>query len=383
MLDVFLKPTTDQDAPQAAGKPDQARTDDARSGDLRLSLRSQLLCPRTILALPVAVVVTFVLAHQMLDVSLVDTWTFLRQADLGLLLLAGGVFYLVYPIRGARWQILLANAGFRRDAGYPMPGFWGSARLLVLAAFANSVTVAQLGDASRALLLKKDAHVPFASTLGTILAERLIDVVVLVVMLGSAILSAYAGHLPPQATDILVMGVALAGVSVAVLASLRHLRPVAARLLPAPWHGAYARLEQGVVASSRRIPLLLCLSALGWLVEGATIALLAASVGVVVSPSGALVACLVASLLSVEPLTPGGLGATESGIVLVLTSLGVSPDAAAAVAVLNRVVNYLSLAVVGPLLYVAPSTATIQRRRANPLPPDRAPAEPGGRRVGG
>ncbi|HVC35486.1 MAG TPA: lysylphosphatidylglycerol synthase domain-containing protein, partial [Chloroflexota bacterium] len=58
--------------------------------------------------------------------------------------------------------------------------------------------------------------------------------------------------------------------------------------------------------------------------------------------------------LSNEPFTPGGLGATEAGIVLVLTGLGVSPDTAAAVAVLNRVVNYLSLAIVGPLLYLAP-----------------------------
>lgn len=90
------------------------------------------------------------------------------------------------------------------------------------------------------------------------------------------------------------------------------------------------------------------------LIEGATIYLPAAAVAAPVSALGSLVAGLVASLLSNEPFTPGGLGATEAGIVLVLTGLGVSPDTAAAVAVLNRVVNYLSLAIVGPLLYLAP-----------------------------
>ena len=62
---------------------------------------------------------------------------------------------------------------------------------------------------------------------------------------------------------------------------------------------------------------------------------------------------LVASLLSVEPVAPVGLGATEPGIVLVFTTLGVAPAGAAAVALLNRVVNYASLAAAGP--YVLPA----------------------------
>lgn len=65
-------------------------------------------------------------------------------------------------------------------------------------------------------------------------------------------------------------------------------------------------------------------SVLGWLIEGATLWLLGLAVGLNLSATGALVAGLVASLLSVEPVTPGGLGVTEPGIVLVLTSLGIS-----------------------------------------------------------
>jgi glycosyltransferase 2 family protein len=216
------------------------------------------------------------------------------------------------------------------------------------------VTVAQLGDAYRAYLLKKQARVSLAGSVGTILAERLTDLVGLVAMLGLAALVAFAGHLLHQAADVLVVGLALAAVGLAGIGGLRRMRPVASRIIPERWQDAYERFEIGTIASFRRIPLLLLTSALGWLIEGATIYLLAAAVAAPVSPAGALVAGLVASLLSIEPLTPGGLGATEAGIVLVMRSLGVDPDTAAAVAVLNRVVNYLSLAVVGPLLYVAP-----------------------------
>jgi uncharacterized protein (TIRG00374 family) len=108
------------------------------------------------------------------------------------------------------------------------------------------------------------------------------------------------------------------------------------------------------VRSLRRLRLLVAYSAAGWLIEGATLWLLGAAIGLDLSGSAALVAGLVASLLSVEPLTPGGLGVTEPGIVLVLTSLGVGAAGASAIALLNRLVNYASLAVAAAAVAVLP-----------------------------
>ena len=246
--------------------------------------------------------------------------------------------------------MLLGNVGLSRDVDQAIPSLLGLTQMMVVAAFANSVTVAQLGDAYRAYMLKARARVSLPITLGTILAERIVDLVVLVALLSVATLVAFAGRLPAQAADVLVVGLVGALLGIALVASLRRLRPLARRLIPGRWHGHYLRFEHGTVDSLRRIPLLLFYSALGWLVEGATIYLLSAAVSAPVSPAGALTAGLVASLLSVEPFTPGGLGVTETGIVVVLSALGLPPETAAAVAVLNRVVNYLSLAVVGPAL---------------------------------
>ena len=117
-------------------------------------------------------------------------------------------------------------------------------------------------------------------------------------------------------TDALVGGVAVSLAGMIGLLILPGSRPLIQRILPARWHQSYDRFERGAVRSLRRLPLLMAFSALGWLIEGATLWLLAAATGVDLSATGALVTGLVASLLSIEPFTPGGLGVTEPGIVL-------------------------------------------------------------------
>ena len=348
-----LRPSTDPPA-HDRGRPTAARPSSPKSPpDFLDAVRRQALRPRVLVVAGAALALAYVVARKLLGIDLGESWTDLRDASPGLLLLALGVFYLTFLVRAARWKVLLENAGLRASAGRAAPSFLGLAKLMLLAAFANSVTVAQLGDAYRAHALRDRADISFPTALGTILAERVIDVVVLAAMLSLAALSAYSQVLPARVAEMLVIGAAAAGVGVVLLASLRRLRPLVDRLVPERWQGVYRQFEAGTLDSLDRIPLLLGYTVLAWGIEGATIYLLGASVGAALSPAGALVAGLVASLLCVEPFTPGGLGVTEAGIVVVLVSLGVDPAAAAAVAVLNRVVNYLSLAVSGPLFYAA------------------------------
>jgi uncharacterized membrane protein YbhN (UPF0104 family) len=134
----------------------------------------------------------------------------------------------------------------------------------------------------------------------------------------------YAGHLPHAGTDALFGGVAVSIGGLLALLALPRSRSMGLRLLPARWHPAYGRFEHGAVRSLHRLPLLAAYSALAWLIEGATLWVLSQALGVDLSVTGALVTGLVASPLSVEPVTPGGLGVTEPAIVLVLTSLGVA-----------------------------------------------------------
>ncbi len=310
-------------------------------------LLAEVARPRNVIPVLVAIGGLVLAAHGLPGISLSAIWAEVTDANPLLLILAVGVFYLSFPVRALRWRTLLQNAGLRR-----IPPLNHLTRMLVLGSFANSVSVAQLGDVYRGYLLKQESQASLPMTLGTILAERLVDLVTLVGLLSLAALTVYRGRLPQQGTDALLAGFGLSVFGLLTLIALPRMRRLVERILPDRWHATYARFEHGAVQSLQRVPLLVTYSTLAWLIEGATLLLLAAAIGVDLSISGALVAGLVASLLSVEPVTPGGLGVTEPGIVLVLTSLGVAAAGASAIALLNRLVNYLSLAVAGGLMYL-------------------------------
>lgn len=339
MSTTYLTPPTAVSPLEASNGPATA--------SLLAAVRTHVLRPRVLLPTAAVLVLLVLAARALLDLNFPAVIQDLQRANPERFVIALAVFYLIFPLRALRWRVLLENVGFSRQR---LPSLGRLMRLMVIASFANSVTVAQLGDVYRAYLLKREAGVSFPTTLGTILAERLVDVATLVAMACPAVLVAYGGRLPQVARDSLVVGLVVAVLGIACLRVLARLRGPILRLLPHRFHESYVRLESGTLASFRRIPQLVAFTSGAWLVEGATLYMLAHAVGAPISPAGGLVAGLVASLASTEPITPGGLGVTESGIVLVLASLGVDLETASAVAILNRIVNYLSLAVVGPVL---------------------------------
>jgi uncharacterized protein (TIRG00374 family) len=117
-----------------------------------------------------------------------EAWASVRGVNAGLFALALVAFYCSFPLRGLRWKALLANVGYDGSDGRPMPPVSGLTRIMYIAWFVNCVTIARLGDAYRGYLLKKAAGVSFAVTLGTILAERLLDLLVLAAMMGAGVL---------------------------------------------------------------------------------------------------------------------------------------------------------------------------------------------------
>lgn len=234
-----------------------------------------------------------------------------------------------------------------------MPSTLGLTRIMYVAWFANCVTVARLGDAYRGYLLKRAAGVSFAVTLGTILAERLLDLLVLAAMLGAGVLVVFGGSLPTEATRALAAGLILSVIGVVGLLSIRRFRGAFERILPGRLHAHYSRLEHGVIDSFRRLPLLIILSAAGWILEGAALYFtVAAVVGAPVSVAGALVVALAASLLTAIPFTPAGLGFTEAGMIVMLGWLGSDATTATAVTLLYRAINYWSIVVFGFVLYL-------------------------------
>jgi glycosyltransferase 2 family protein len=331
-------------------KPPYKTPADTTAGSTPLGGR--VFSVRNVASFLLAVAVLYLMYREFLGVDWGEALASVREANAWLFALAFVIFYCSFPLRALRWKALLANVGYSREAVRPMPSTLGLTRIMYVAWFANCVTVARLGDAYRGYLLKREAGVSFAVTLGTILAERLLDLLVLAAMMGAGVLVVFGGSLPTEATQALAAGLILSVIGIAALLSMRRLRWALERVLPKRLHAFYACLEHGAVDSFRRLPLLVALSAVGWVLEGAALYAVAAAVGAPVSVAGALVVALAASLLSTVPITPAGLGFTEAGLVVMLGWLGMDVTTATAITLLFRVINYWSIVVLGFVLFV-------------------------------
>src|ERR687889_132965 len=268
---------------------------------------------RNIASVFLTLLVLYLVYRQVLGLDWQEVWTTVQGASSGLFALALVIFYCSFPLRALRWKALLANLGYGRADGRPMPSALGLTRIMYVAWFVNCVTVARLGDAYRGYLLKREAGVSFAVMLGTVLAERLLDLLVLAAMLGAGVLIVFHGSLPTETAQALAAGLIISTIGVVGLLAMRRFRWAFERILPKRLHAHYSRLEHGVIDSFRRLPLLVALSAAGWVLEGAALYAVAAAVGAPVSVAGALVVALAASLLTAVPITPAGLGFTEAG----------------------------------------------------------------------
>src|SRR5919199_3315783 len=308
---------------------------------------------RNVASFLLALGVLYLVYRQLLGLDWGEVWASVQGTNVGLFAFAFAIFYCSYLVRALRWKVLLGNVGYGdRATGHPMPSALGLTRIMYLAWFANCVTVARLGDAYHGYLLKKTPGVSFAVTLGTILAERLLDLLVMAAMMGAGVLVIFHGSLPTEAPQALAAGLILSGVGVVGMLALRRFRWAFERVLPKRLHAHYARLEHGVIDSFRRLPLLVAYSAVGWVIEGMTLYLVAAAVGVPVSVAGALVVALAASLLTTVPITPSGLGFTEAGVLVMLGWLGLDTATATAASPLFRIINYWSIVAFGFVFYV-------------------------------
>lgn len=286
-----------------------------------------------------------------LDLDLHDTWAQLRQSDLLLYLGALAVYYASFPIRGWRWRALLINAGYQKGSGIRLPSVWGMAEVVLLGWFASAIAPAKLGDAYRAYLLKKNAQVSFSRTVGTLVAERSIDTIVLFGMMAGAALGLLGRRDAPTALGIVELGFALSLIIVFGLIAFYRFGGRLERLFPAPLQSKFLSLKEGTFQSFKQLPLLLGASVLVWLCEAGRLYLVARSLNVPMELLLVLFISLAGSLLTTIPFTPGGLGIVEAGMTGLLM-MAVPKEMALTVVLLDRSISYWSLIVFGLLVFL-------------------------------
>jgi len=282
------------------------------------------------------------------DVDLGTMWDEVTGANPWYLILAFLVHYTTFLFRGIRWRLLLQNAAVD---GEQVPGAFYCSQLVLLSWFANSVGWLRLGDAYRAYLYRDEQDGSFSRTIGTILAERSLDtVLVALLLLGAVPFLLDSGD--SVTWVVLGLAVSLVGGLAVILVAMTWARGLLLQKMP-PWMALrYERFHQGTMGSFQRVPMATVWGLLGWTAEISRMFLVVEALGYDISFSLVVFLTLANSLLTLVP-TPGGVGAVETGVGgLTVRLSSLTANAAAALVLIDRAITYLSVIILGAALFV-------------------------------
>ena len=296
------------------------------------------------------------------DVDLKVTWQQVREADPWLLIAAFAVHYTTFLFRGARWRLLLQHSAQTGGGGASVPSVLYCSHLVLLGWFVNSISWLRLGEAFRAYLYQDEYDATFSGAIGTILAERVLDAVLvaLMVVLTVPFLVGTGGG----KWTVLVVAVSLAVMMMVLLVAMVWAREPLLRRLPGWIASHYQRFHTGVMGGLHRLPQTTVLGVLGWMAEAGRMHLVALALGFDLSPALVIFLTLANSLLSLVP-TPGGVGAVESGVAgLAVRLASLVKEAATALVLVDRFITYISVIIVGAAIFTVRSA--LRRRRQTP-----------------
>jgi hypothetical protein len=287
---------------------------------------------RAVLGIGVSLVALWLVLR---SVDLQEVAEVLRGADWRWIAILGGFLCVDLAVRTLRWQRLLAplaHVPYRHTLGYLLVGY-----------LANNILPARIGELVRSHYAGDREGISRSTTLGTIVVERVVDLVTVVAIASVAILVLSVRGIVASAV---LAGVAVAGLFAVVLAIgiAAHRLPGAERI--AAWASRYprvrdavARLRDGLRVAGRPRTLVeaLLLSAIAW---GATILAFASSgqsIGIELTIGQAALMASGVALASAIPAGPASLGTFELAAVEIGKAVGVGSSEAFAIGLIAHV----------------------------------------------
>jgi len=279
-------------------------------------------------------------------------WHVLRQADPLWLLWAGVALIPLIAIKTVRWQVILAGQSIRYGFG---PAFLAYMATL----FVGSLTPGRVGELLKSLYVQRDCRASFGAALGSVLADRIFDLVAVLLASVLALSGLAAGVLP---------WVALAGTVVALVLPLVLLlhsgsyewMAVQARRR-APRLGARIFDEHGWLADLRRALRALRAGTLAWALLLTAVAyavyfvqayFVARALDLPIGFWTAALAVSLGGLVTLLPISISGLGTREAAITAYLGAWGIGAEAALSYALLVFATSYLLGGVLGGIAWL-------------------------------
>jgi uncharacterized protein (TIRG00374 family) len=325
---------------------------------------------RTILVVGLAI---GLIAIFLRNADLTRVWSAMRAARTDLLALSLALAMATYFVRAERWQYLLSPLGPTR--------FWVAFRTTVIGFAASFVLPARAGEVIRPYLLAKEEKLSPTAAFATIIVERILDLVTVLILLALFFLfftGDTAARAPVLFRTVALGGLAAAPVGLGILAAmfvmaghperLHALLLKAERVLPARLAHAVAGFGRtfaeglAVVRRPSRLLMAMAWSFVVWLLISAQLWVIARAFAIVLPYTGSF---LIAAMLVVGVAipTPGGVGGSHEAFRLGVTAFyGADNDAAVGAAIVQHAVNFVPITLLG-LLFVARDGLNMGRLR--------------------
>jgi uncharacterized membrane protein YbhN (UPF0104 family) len=281
------------------------------------------------------------LAVSLLAVAAVVWWASRQKApplphttgQLAELAAAIALYGLATIVRGERWRRLIVDEGGTIGRG-------DSLGLTCVGYAGNNVLPARAGDLARVVLMAPRAGISMRTAVGTLVAERLLDVAVLValfVVVGYGLLGTVGSGRAE-----LVAGIVAALVVVAALAWRVARRSERLHAFLAPMASATIGLRRAHHGLR-----LLGMTLVIWAIETAVWSLTAGAIGFGVDPIEGAYLVALASVFSMIPSGPAYAGTQDAAAILGVKALGGTGAQAVAYIVMLRFVIVVPITVVG------------------------------------
>jgi uncharacterized protein (TIRG00374 family) len=297
-------------------------------------------------------------------VDLARTGEVLARADLRWIGLAAVFLSTDLAVRALRWQRLLRPIAIVRYSsmlGYLLVGY-----------VANNVLPARLGELVRSHYLGDREGISRASALGTVVVERVVDLVAVVAIASAALLVLSVRGVVASAV---LVGAGVAGLLLVVLALgiVAHRLPGADRVRAAVerWpqvRELAGRLQGGLAVAGRPSTLAeaLATSAAAWTVAILAWAAVGQSIGLELSIGQAALIASGVALASAVPAGPSNLGTFEFAAVEIGKAIGVPADSAFALALIVHATILVVTSVGGGVALARLGWARRSRREGTP-----------------
>jgi uncharacterized protein (TIRG00374 family) len=286
-------------------------------------------------------------------VALDDTGDALAESNLLWLVPSLAVFAAGVWLRGLRWWTLFATDG--------RPPLSEVTRALLVGYFFNNILPARAGEAARVISLHARTRTPRAETIGTVIAERLFDVLALLIIL----LAAYP-WLPPLSwlRAAAIFGAVVVVAVAAIVFALARYDDRAIHWLLSPLRrirrdGFAERVEMAAINATRglvaiRAPRIalqsLALTIVSWVVLSFSYWILMQGFSLHVAFAAGLLVTITINMGLVLPSSPAAIGVFEAATVIALTAFDVPNADALSYALVLHLLNLVPFLVAGAVL---------------------------------